>query len=105
MLRVSTFTRRINGAVALTSFAVDVYGFFYHAMPDDGVLTLDEIHDLVRDLWLTRHDQDIEAEIKARRKGRHKSTKQVKLEEIKIRELELYRTGMGVSVCFCSVWL
>jgi translation machinery-associated protein 16 len=46
-------------------------------------------------VWLTRHDDELEQERAARRKGRPKSTKELKLEEIKLRESEQYRTGMG----------
>lgn len=46
-------------------------------------------------MWLTRHDDELERERAARRKGRPKSTKELKLEEIKLRESEEYRTGMG----------
>ncbi|KAI6042095.1 hypothetical protein EDC04DRAFT_2663828 [Pisolithus marmoratus] len=74
----------------------DVYGFFYHSLPPEGVLSLQELHSLVRDVWLTRHDHELEEERSARRKGRPKSTKEVKLEEIKLRESEEYRTGMEV---------
>ncbi|KIJ65137.1 hypothetical protein HYDPIDRAFT_111031 [Hydnomerulius pinastri MD-312] len=75
---------------------VDVYGFFYHALPPDGVLTLEELHALIKDVWLARHDDELEQERAARRKGRPKSTKEIKLEEIKLREAEEYRTGMEV---------
>lgn len=75
-----------------------MFGFFYHSIPEEGVLTLEELHDLVRDLWLTRHDVELEEERAARRKGRPKSTKEQKLEEIKQREAEEYRTGMGTSL-------
>lgn len=75
----------------------DVYGFFYHALPPVGVLTLEGLHAVVRDVWLTRHDDELEQERTARRKGRPKSTKEVKLEEVKIREAEEYRTGIGES--------
>ncbi|KAI9573759.1 hypothetical protein HD554DRAFT_2201968 [Boletus coccyginus] len=74
----------------------DVYGFFYHALPPVGVLTLEELHTVVRDVWLTRHDDELEQERTARRKGRSKSTKEAKLEEIKLRETEEYRTGIEV---------
>lgn len=74
----------------------DVCGFFYHALPPEGVLSLQELHSLVRDVWLTRHDHELEEERSARRKGRPKSTKEVKLEEIKLRESEEYRTGFEV---------
>jgi translation machinery-associated protein 16 len=75
---------------------VDIYGFFYHALPEESALTLNELHTLVRDVWLTRNDQEIAQEQAARRKGRPKSTKQLKLEELKLQETEEYRTGMGV---------
>ncbi|KAG8214994.1 hypothetical protein J3R82DRAFT_8398 [Butyriboletus roseoflavus] len=75
---------------------VDVYGFFYHALPPVGVLALEELHTVVRDVWLTRHDNELEQERAARRKGRPKSTKETKLEEIKVRETEEYRTGIEV---------
>jgi translation machinery-associated protein 16 len=75
----------------------DFYGFFFHAIPEDPgiVLTLPELHELVLDVWLTRHDAELEEERAARRKGRPKSTKEQKLEEIKLREAEEYRTGKG----------
>ena len=73
----------------------DVYGFFYHALPPVGVLTLEDLHAVVRDVWLTRHDEELEQERAARRKGRSKSTKEAKLEEIKLRETEEYRSGIG----------
>ena len=59
------------------------------------MLSLEELHYIVKDVWLTRHDQEIEAEKASRRKGRPKSAKEMKLEEQKLREVELYRTGMG----------
>ncbi|KAI0664217.1 hypothetical protein C8Q70DRAFT_224639 [Cubamyces menziesii] len=76
---------------------VSIYNFFYHALPpEEGVLSLEELHYIVKDVWLTRHDQEIEAEKASRRKGRPKSAKEMKLEEQKLREVELYRTGMEV---------
>jgi translation machinery-associated protein 16 len=65
-------------------------------MPGDGnVLTLEQLHAIVREIWLTRHDEELEQEKTARREGRPQSTKQIRLEELKMRELEEYRTGMG----------
>ena len=58
-------------------------------------MTLPELHELVADAWLTRNDAELEEEQAARRKGRPKSTKERKLEELKLREAEEYRTGMG----------
>jgi translation machinery-associated protein 16 len=44
---------------------------------------------------LTRFDEELEQERAVRRKGRAKSAKEIKLEDIKLREAEEYRTGMG----------
>ena len=74
---------------------MNIYHFFYQTLPPEGELSLDELHFVVRDVWLARFDQEIESEKAARRKGRPKSTKEQKLEEQKLRETELYRTGMG----------
>lgn len=74
---------------------MDFYGFFYHALPEEGALNLSELHDVVRDVWLTRFDQELEQERAARRKGRPKSATEMKLEEIKLRETSEYRTGIG----------
>jgi len=63
--------------------------------PEGGVLTLEELHGIIKDIWLTRHDAELEAEQAARRKGRPKSAQEMKLEEIQLQEAEEYRTGMG----------
>jgi len=75
---------------------VDVLGFFYLALPPEGELSLDELHLIVRDIWLPRHEKDLEQERAKRRKGRPKSTKEMQIEELKIREAEEYRTGFEV---------
>ncbi|KIY52997.1 hypothetical protein FISHEDRAFT_63629 [Fistulina hepatica ATCC 64428] len=75
----------------------DFYSIFYHAIPDDGsVLTLEDLHSIARDVWLTRHDEELAVERAQRRKGRPKSMKEMKLEEISLREVEDYRTGIDV---------
>ncbi|KAF8909370.1 hypothetical protein CPB84DRAFT_1765969 [Gymnopilus junonius] len=74
----------------------DLYGFFFHAIPEEGVLSMEDFHHVIRDIWLTRFDNELEAEKSSRRKGRPKSAKEVKLEEMKLREAEIYRTGMEV---------
>ncbi|KAJ3571818.1 hypothetical protein NP233_g3492 [Leucocoprinus birnbaumii] len=74
----------------------DIYGFFFHALPEEGVLSLDELHALIRDVWLARHDEELEQEQAARRKGRPKSVKETKLEDMKLVESEEYRTGLEV---------
>lgn len=72
-----------------------MHGFFYHLLPEQGVLSLAELHDLVQDVWLSRHDEELAAEKAARRAGRPKSKREVELEDEKLRESEQYRTGMG----------
>jgi hypothetical protein len=71
--------------------------FFYNVVPPEGVLSLEELHLIVCDIWLRRHDEELELERAARRKGRPKSTREQKLEETKLREEEVYRTGLGES--------
>ena len=84
----------LNNILTFSSL-VDLYGFFYHAMPEEGVLSLQDLHHIISDIWLTRFDEDLAQERSARRKGRPKSLKEIKLEELKLQEAELYRTGMG----------
>ena len=79
-------------------FSVDVLGFFYSALPPEGELTLDKLHLIVRDIWLSRFDKDLEEERAKRRKGRPKSTKEMQIEDLKVREAEEYRTGFGSSL-------
>jgi len=64
-------------------------------MPEEGVLSLEELHHIISDIWLTRFDEELQTEKVTRRKGRPKSTRETALEEIKLREAEIYRTGMG----------
>ncbi|KAK7466409.1 translation machinery-associated protein 16 [Stygiomarasmius scandens] len=78
------------------SILADFYGFFYHSLPPEGALSLDDLHNLIANVWLKRFDEELEAERASRRKGRPKSTKEQKLEELKLRESELYRTGFEV---------
>ncbi|ETW78962.1 hypothetical protein HETIRDRAFT_460001 [Heterobasidion irregulare TC 32-1] len=77
------------------SSKVNFYGFFYHALPEEGELTLGELHSIVA-VWLARHDADLDEERSIRRKGRPKSVKEQKLEEMKLQEINEYRTGMDV---------
>jgi hypothetical protein len=93
----------ISISISIFFFLIaDFYGFFFHAIPEEPgiVLTLPELHELVSDVWLTRHDAELEEERAVRRKGRPKSTKELKLEEVKLREAEEYRTGMGARPFF-----
>ncbi|KAG6891222.1 hypothetical protein C0995_008474 [Termitomyces sp. Mi166 len=90
------FTNRGRPFFLTEGGIVDFYGFFFQALPEEGVLTLPELHSLVRDVWLPRFNEELEQERAARRKGRPKSATEVRLEEIKLREAEEYRTGMEV---------
>lgn len=74
---------------------VDIFSFFYATLPAEGVLSTDDLHSIIRDLWLPRFDTELEEEKAARRKGRPKSVREQKIEEIKLREAEEYRTGLG----------
>lgn len=87
--------RNISFYKVLSTISADIYSFFYKALPPEGVLSLEELHLIVRDIWMSRFDSEIEEEKNARRKGRPKSVKEQKLEEIKLREAEEYRTGLG----------
>ncbi|TCD60358.1 hypothetical protein EIP91_010318 [Steccherinum ochraceum] len=75
---------------------VNLFGFFYHVIPPEGELTAEDMHTIVRDVWLARWDSELEAERKARRKGRSKSTREQNLESVKEREAEEYRTGIEI---------
>ena len=79
-------------------FSVDALGFFYSALPPEGELSLDDLHVIIGDIWLSRHDEDLEQELTKRRKGRPKSVKEMQIEELKVREAEEYRTGFGSFV-------
>lgn len=59
-------------------------------------MTLEELHSIISDVWLPRFDFELESERAARIKGRPKSVKEMKLEEVKLREAEDYRTGLEV---------
>ncbi|KAF8814202.1 hypothetical protein BYT27DRAFT_7334539 [Phlegmacium glaucopus] len=56
-------------------------------MPEEGVLSLQDLRHIISDIWLTRFDEDLEKE--------RSSSKEIKLEERKLLGAELYRTGMG----------
>ncbi|TEB33170.1 hypothetical protein FA13DRAFT_1627220 [Coprinellus micaceus] len=75
---------------------VNVYAYFHHFLPNEGVLTLSQLHELIRDGWLSRHDEELAAEKAQRRSGRPKSKREVDLEDEKGREWEDYRTGIEV---------
>lgn len=78
---------------------VDIFNFFYSCLPAEDVtcLQLSELHTIIRDIWLTRYNDELEAEIKSRRPGRPKSVKEQKIEELMLKEGEEYRTGIGES--------
>lgn len=68
-----------------------------HALPPEvPCLTLEELHGLVKDVWLTRHDPSLQKERSLRRPGRPKSSKEDQLEEWKRQDAEEYRTGLDL---------
>ncbi|EIW79279.1 hypothetical protein CONPUDRAFT_138424 [Coniophora puteana RWD-64-598 SS2] len=75
---------------------VDVYGFFYHAVPPEGCMSLEQLHSVIKDVWLPRHDVELTRERTLRRKGRPKSARESFLEDAKHQEEEEYRTGIEV---------
>lgn len=83
------------GIYVVNSATANVYAYFYHMMPDEGVLTLPQLHEFIRDGWLSRHDEELAAEKAKRRPGRPKSKREAELEDEKLREAEEYRTGIG----------
>ncbi|KAJ6581422.1 translation machinery-associated protein 16, partial [Mycena capillaripes] len=89
------------------SSLLELYAFFHAALPpapepdagaDAGadpteVLALPELHAIAR-AWVARNDGALAEEQAARRKGRPKSAREVRIEELRLREQETYRTGM-----------
>lgn len=69
--------------------------------PEVPSLTLEEIHQLVQGLWLTRWDEQLAREQAARRAGRPKSVREQELEDLKARDAEEYRTGLGLYFKLC----
>ncbi|KAG8825115.1 hypothetical protein FRC17_008827 [Serendipita sp. 399] len=71
------------------------YAFFLRELPPDvPSLTLVELHDLIKNVWLTKYDLALQEERALRRKGRPKSSREDQLEELKKEEAEEYRTGL-----------
>jgi len=71
--------------------------FFFHALPPDVLaLTLPELHDIIQDVWLHRHDEELEQERATRRKGRPRTAKEDRLTNLITSEAEEYRSGLEV---------
>ncbi|KAF8816333.1 hypothetical protein BYT27DRAFT_7238006 [Phlegmacium glaucopus] len=66
--------------VGFLAVALDLYGFLFCATPEEGVLSLQDLHLIVNDIWLTRFDEDLEKIRSARRKSRPKSSEEIKLD-------------------------
>ncbi|TDL23776.1 hypothetical protein BD410DRAFT_150051 [Rickenella mellea] len=96
-LRRSKLTGAASKRLKHNGSEIDKFVFFFHSIPpEQEAMTLEELHMLIKDVWLTRHDIELEEERAARRKGRPKSAKEMKYEAIKITEAEEYRTGLEV---------
>ncbi|KAK7012256.1 hypothetical protein R3P38DRAFT_1587531 [Favolaschia claudopus] len=86
------------------SSMLELYAFLHDALPppkesDNGeegeALSLPELHAIAQG-WIARNDAILAEEQAARRKGRPKSAKETRIEELKLREQEIYRTGMEI---------
>ncbi|KAJ7066711.1 hypothetical protein C8F01DRAFT_980969 [Mycena amicta] len=85
-------------AKSKASTRLEFYAFMYGRVPPDSessTLSLPEMH-VILQAWVSRHEPDISAEQAARRKGRPKSVREMRLEEARLREHENYRTGIEV---------
>ncbi|KAG8894064.1 hypothetical protein FRB99_001546, partial [Tulasnella sp. 403] len=76
---------------------IDRFVFFQHALPSDvESLSLSEVHEIIQDIWLHRHDKQLAEEQGRRRKGEPRSAKEDKiLAQIEM-EKEEYRTGLEI---------
>ncbi|KAG8893606.1 hypothetical protein FRB99_001853, partial [Tulasnella sp. 403] len=83
--------------IAHVVITVDRFVFFQHALPSDvESLSLSEVHETIRDIWLHRHDKQLAEEQARRRKGEPRSAKEDKiLAQIEM-EKEEYRTGLEI---------
>ncbi|KAG9124926.1 hypothetical protein FRC07_009665 [Ceratobasidium sp. 392] len=61
---------------------------------DVAVMTLPEIHEIIKTVWLARHDSLLEVERAQRRPGRPQSARELALLEMKLQDEEVYRTGL-----------
>ncbi|KAJ7155479.1 hypothetical protein C8R43DRAFT_949726 [Mycena crocata] len=87
------------------SSRLELYAFFHAALPPETesesttagkeaeALTLPQLHAITQ-AWIARNDEALAGEQAARRKGRPKSAREIRIEELKLREQEVYRTGM-----------
>ncbi|KAJ7077823.1 hypothetical protein B0H15DRAFT_954828 [Mycena belliarum] len=80
---------------------LDFYAFVHAELPpppdapDGEVLSLPQLHAITQ-AWIARDDAALAAEQAARRPGRPKSPRESRIEERRIRESEVYRTGMEI---------
>jgi hypothetical protein len=66
------------------------------------VISLAQLHKIVTDIWLKRHDEDLRVERESRRAGRPRSAKEDKLLELQLQDREEFRSGLGWSLLFVS---
>ncbi|KAF7356665.1 hypothetical protein MVEN_01001000 [Mycena venus] len=101
------------------SSMLELYTFFHAALPPPAVpesdvdpgadpteaLTLPELHALAR-AWVARNDGVLAEEQAARRKGRPKSAREVRIEELRLREQGdlSHRHGCVRRPLFCSIF-
>jgi hypothetical protein len=82
---------------------VDRYLFFYHVMPPNvPAISLAQLHKIITDTWLKRHDEDLWREQELRYPGRPKTVKEDRILEMQLQDREEYRSGLGLP-CFYGV--
>ncbi|KAJ7623276.1 hypothetical protein FB45DRAFT_925145 [Roridomyces roridus] len=91
-------TKRTKKASTL----LEMYKFFHAALPppimedsENEALTLPQLH-MISQAWVARNDEVLAEERATRRPGRPKSAREMRIEEVRLREQETYRTGMEV---------
>ncbi|KAF7370667.1 hypothetical protein MSAN_00699700 [Mycena sanguinolenta] len=78
-----------------TADEIPVDGAETKAERAEEALTLPALHAMAQ-AWVARNDGALAEEQAARRKGRPKSAKEMRIEELRLREQDIYRTGMEI---------
>jgi hypothetical protein len=78
--------------------------FFHLSLPPAPFEAYDlpSLHELIKDVYLTRNDEELDELKKARRPGRPKAKREIEIEEIKRKENAEYENGFGKLFPFAS---
>ncbi|CDZ96886.1 Translation machinery-associated protein 16 [Phaffia rhodozyma] len=98
VLRKAKLSKASQARAKSTSQRLERPLFFHHSLsePPFECHTLQGLHDLISEVYLTRWDDELETLRKERRAGRPKSKREDDLEEIKRREAQEYESGFEV---------